>query len=497
MDQQKNDEISLQACALLIGVGNDLPATEKDAKNLYEILADPQMGGYSTDRIKLLTGNSATAAGIREGFTWLVNETKKSPASTAVVFYSGHGGVFESFGAKGFVSNYYLLPFDYDQTNLNETALSGTELSDLAQAVNARKMIVFLDCCHAGGIPVFKDAPKNQTFKQLAMPAELIAGLEAGSGRVAIASSRDTEVSIAKGEYSIFTDSLIKALRGAAARYDRFVRILEVLSFLFRDVPTRTKGRQNPMVKGIQNLTDNFALCLASEQHRINLIAAENEQPLLTWDEYQNLTAELDAQFKIKNAYRDRVNDYRVQQALNFEVGLGAQNLTPGAAETRYAVLDNHLRELETLYLNALKDLYSLRERIDRGWREPKLYAQFVCDKNGKIRYSKTEESYEIRLFIEDSPADTKSVTYSLLDESFDEPERQATKSDPQFEEFITSYGEFSIAAVLRFDNGTELKIVRWLSSALEDFYRSYPPPPPLEKAVATGIERIANEYFE
>lgn len=497
MSDKKDDELVSSASALLIGVGDDLTATERDAQRLYDVLVDPKLGGYNPERIKLLKGESATAEGIREGFAWLVEETKRKEASTTILFYSGHGGIFESFGAEGFTSSYHLLPFGYEETRLSETAIAGTEISDFVQAVNSRKLVVFLDCCHAGGIPIFKKASEKRKFRQSAMPAELVAGLEAGTGRVAVASSRDYELSIANEEFSFFTASLINALTGAVVRYDPFVRILEVISYLFRDVPARTKGRQNPFVKGIQNLSDNFALCLASEDGRMDYAAQPSEAQLLSWDEYQNLTAELEARFKIKNAYRDRVNDYRVQQALNYQPGTSANNTAAGSGveQKTTAAFDPPLQELETLYLKALKDLYSLREKINRGWREPKLLAHFTFDANDEIRYSDDEESYEIRLFIEDYPSDVKSVVY-LLDSSFDEPERQASKSDAQFEEFITSYGEFIVTAVLRFENGTEHKIVRWLSSALEDYYRLNEPRESIKEAVGKATEAIVDEYF-
>ena len=492
----KNDkEIVTNACALLIGVGDDLPATEKDVQRLYDILVDPKLGGYSPERIKLLKGESATAKGIRKGFTWLKEETKRKEASTTVVFYSGHGGVFESFGVEGFTSNYYLLPYGFDQAQLADTSVSGAEISDFVQTINSRKLVVFLDCCHAGGIPVFKKTKERGKFNQMAMPAELVAGLEAGSGRVAVASSRDYELSIAKEDYSIFTDSLINALTGAVVRYDPFVRILEVISHLFRDVPARTKGKQNTFVKGIQNLSDNFALCMASEEARMDYAVPLDEVELLSWDEYQNLSAEIEAQFRIKNAFRDRVNEHRVQQALNHQPSAGDSVVDTGIGGRVGTAFDLHLRELETLYLKALKDLYSLREKINRGWREPKLLAHFTFDADYKIRYSKESQSYEIRLFIQDYPSDVKSVTY-ILDSSFSEPERQAGKSDPQFEEFITSYGEFSITAVLHFENGTEYKIVRWLSSLLEDYYRLHEPRENIKKAVSKATEAIVDEYF-
>jgi len=41
--------------ALIIGVGGDLPATVADATAIFQLLRDPQKGGYPNENIEFLT----------------------------------------------------------------------------------------------------------------------------------------------------------------------------------------------------------------------------------------------------------------------------------------------------------------------------------------------------------------------------------------------------------------------------------------------------------
>ncbi len=48
------------AYALIIGVGNDLPASTRDAKAIYDILANKELAGYMKKNITLLVEKQAT-----------------------------------------------------------------------------------------------------------------------------------------------------------------------------------------------------------------------------------------------------------------------------------------------------------------------------------------------------------------------------------------------------------------------------------------------------
>ena len=179
--------------ALLVGVGADLPVTIKDATGLCNILVDPQRCGYPTEQVKLLIGELANKSGILQGLDWLQQKVNSDPQATAIVYFSGHGGQA--------LSNYYLLPFGYDSSEMERTAISGSEFTDKLCTLNAQKLLILLDCCHAGGLT----EAKMHSFVKSPIPIELATVLTAGSGRVMIASSRKNELSYTSTPFSVFT----------------------------------------------------------------------------------------------------------------------------------------------------------------------------------------------------------------------------------------------------------------------------------------------------
>ncbi len=150
----------LNAHALAIGIAayrhvNPLPpAIRNEAQEIRDLLADPQRCGYPPDNVQLLLDGEATLAAVRQALAGLT--ARSDPDSTVFFYFSGHGGRIDAGPQAG----EYLLPADAiytsDQT-LAETALPGAELTAALQAIPARKVVVVLDCCHAGGIGQPKD----------------------------------------------------------------------------------------------------------------------------------------------------------------------------------------------------------------------------------------------------------------------------------------------------------------------------------------------------
>ena len=233
--------------AVVVGVGADLPATIDDAQGLADVLRDPDRCAYPAEQVRLLTGEEARRAPVLEALDWLAARTAVDPEATAVVFFSGHG--YET-------PTYYLLPFGYNLLDLAGTSIAGEDFTMRLQAIRSKKLLVLLDCCHAGGMADAKGLPLTKS----PAPGDLAATLSAGSGRVILASSRKDELSYAGQPYSAFTGALIEALAGYGAfENDGYARVLDTAMWLGRQVPARTSDRQHPIVK-VSNLEDNFAL---------------------------------------------------------------------------------------------------------------------------------------------------------------------------------------------------------------------------------------------
>ena len=237
--------------ALIIGIGSDLPNTIDDAQGLADILRRPGHCAYLPEQVELLTGEAASRSGILAGLGRLAKSADEK--STVVIYFSGHG-----YHVKSSMDDaYYLMPFGYNVEQLRDTAISGLEFVGKLKAIKAQKLLLLLDCCHAGGMADLK-APGLQ-FAKAPLPPEAQSLLAQGQGSVAIASSKADELSFAGKPYSAFTLALIEALCGiGASQNDGFVRAADLALHAREMVPRRTKDRQHPILNYEQ--ADNFIL---------------------------------------------------------------------------------------------------------------------------------------------------------------------------------------------------------------------------------------------
>jgi hypothetical protein len=238
-------ETFVQGYAVVVGVGADLPVTVDDATAVADLLRDPGRCAYPAEQVRLLTGEQATATDILAALDTLAESTHVE--STAVVYFSGHG--MET-------PDYYLMPHGYKLGDLAGTAIPGDVFTHKLRAIQAGKLLVLLDCCHAGGQAEAKGLPGVKS----PLPPSTAAELERGRGRVLIASSRRDEVSWTGKPYSVFTAALLEGLAGYGAfERDGYARVLDLAMYAGRMVPDRTGDKQHPIVK-VSNLEDNFAL---------------------------------------------------------------------------------------------------------------------------------------------------------------------------------------------------------------------------------------------
>lgn len=128
--------------------------------------------------------------------------------------------------------------------SLAQTAISGAEFSAALRAIAARKLVVILDCCHAGGIGQPKDA---SSAPDIGLSEAYLDTLKGGRGRVILASSRSNELSwiLPGASHSLFTSHLLAGLRGGAngAGAQAQTRHVNVEK---RELPTLQKSWQLP-----------------------------------------------------------------------------------------------------------------------------------------------------------------------------------------------------------------------------------------------------------
>ncbi len=252
--------------ALLIGVGADLPCTVRDAEGLATVITDPRRCAYAESRVNVLTEKCADHQGVLRALNELAASCQED--SAVIVYFSGHG--YQLNTAIG--QAHFLLPNGYDVSNLAKTAISSELFLQKLRALPAQRVLLLLDCCHAGGIDDTKTP--GIAFTKSPLPLDTAEYLVAGKGRVVIASSQADELSYAGSPYSAFTLALVEALAGhRVATRDGFVRVADLAIYTGAKVSERTNGRQNPILNFRQ--ADNFAVAYYAggdaEPKRLNL----------------------------------------------------------------------------------------------------------------------------------------------------------------------------------------------------------------------------------
>lgn len=283
-----------QGHACIIGVGSDLPNTINDAKGLANILQDTGRCAYPQEQVHLLTGEQAKRENILSTLDNLATTTNSE--STVIIYFSGHGyQVASSMGEA-----YYLMPFGYDKKHLYQTAISGAEFTKKLQAIPAKKLLVLLDCCHAGGLDNIEEL--GLEVEKSPLPPEAQALFAEGKGIVLIASCNKEEKSYAAKPYSIFTSALIKALAGqSVAKKDGYVRVSDLALYTSKNVPKWTRDRQNPILNFKQ--ADNFRLAYYA--------GGELESKGLPFDEEPEIELEEeDKDSTVTNKIADNITQY-------------------------------------------------------------------------------------------------------------------------------------------------------------------------------------------
>lgn len=203
---------------LIIGISkyddediNDLRYADADAKALYDLLVDPERGGFNKDNIFLLTSDSSsddykpTKGNILFYLSLLAENAK--PEDTVIITYSGHGTEEKAEGVK------YLLPMDAELKIIEAYGIDNKKFVEKIEKIKAKKVLIFLDCCHAGGISRSGKGPSGQRLS-----GGYYRAMAEAEGVITFASCKGDQVSFESPEdgHGIFTKYLLEALQGAA-----------------------------------------------------------------------------------------------------------------------------------------------------------------------------------------------------------------------------------------------------------------------------------------
>ena len=201
-----------------------LRAPAGDAADLRDLLADPEIGGFSVTSVI-----NEKAQQIRLAIEDFLAE--RSPDDVLLVYLSCHG----------LVDLRRRLYFAARDTIKNRLAASGVEahwLLEQLEDCRARRQVVILDCCFSGA---FAQGAKGDD--DLGIGERLVGE---GRGRVVLTASRGTEYSFegepvhgedaARG--SVFTGALVDGIRPGAADADRdgYISVDDAYTYAFDKV---------------------------------------------------------------------------------------------------------------------------------------------------------------------------------------------------------------------------------------------------------------------
>ncbi|MBK1680404.1 caspase family protein [Rhodocyclus tenuis] len=287
-----------QGHALLIGVANyqkisRLPtAILNDVNDVAATLSSPNYCAYAPTNVVTLLDENATRAAILKGLDELA--TRAGPEDTACVFFSGHGGVVGSPGNEDSV----LATVDSDLADIENTSISSDVLAAALSQIKAKRLLVFIDACHAGGAAISKSLSdgKGHELKSGYSP-NTFAKLAVGSGRALMASCRADEVSAVfdGARNSVFTTALLAGLRGAADKSaSGFIRVFDLFNYVSEEVPKLIPDNQHPIFKA-DNLEGNFAVALSQggKKSLLSLGTTVMAQEEDSWSVLEKLLVEL------------------------------------------------------------------------------------------------------------------------------------------------------------------------------------------------------------
>ncbi len=250
------------AHALIVGIADYEKVTPlsrvvlDDARAIAELLIDTAYCGYARENVRVLLDKDATLDALRMELDALARRTDAE--STVVIYFSGHG----LRAAEGEHSGEYLLPVDADistRARLAATCLRGDVFTTLLRALPAAKILVLLDCCHAGGIGEVKAT--DAFMLKAGLSDAYYEQLRAGRGRVIMAASREDEFSWIHGNdaHSLFTLHLLNGLQGGIVSDDGVIRVFQLYDYV-RPRVRAAQPNQTPVFKA--DIEDNFAVAL-------------------------------------------------------------------------------------------------------------------------------------------------------------------------------------------------------------------------------------------
>lgn len=238
--EQSGSEQSVryEPCLWYLGIGVDtytsesipnLKFCERDARAIDQQLAKTGTNQGVKYVPSLLLDGQATVTRVEEALQSL--ERTVATQDTIVITFSGHG----VRGQRGL----YLLTREASLTGLHGSAVNWETLAAAIERLKAKRILVFLDTCHAGAF----------SESNLEIQTQFRERLSAKSGVLVLASSQGQELSeeVAQHDHGAFSLAVLEALKGLADRDDDGrLKLGELTRYVQTRVAALTNDRQHP-----------------------------------------------------------------------------------------------------------------------------------------------------------------------------------------------------------------------------------------------------------
>ncbi|MEM6800772.1 MAG: caspase family protein [Bacteroidota bacterium] len=208
-----------------------------DASAMAEQFARQEGKIFNRVEVRKLMNKRATLVNIRSGINWL--ESTAGPRDMILMFISAHGALDD----KG---SLYILPTDFEASNLFATALNIRDLTEGVGGSSSKKMI-FLDACHSGQSAYDLLEFANINSFNLNAAVEDMVKRESGLSVMTSSSGEEFSYENPRWGHGAFTKALLEGFGGHADfNEDETVSLGELNLYVMERVKELTSGRQHP-----------------------------------------------------------------------------------------------------------------------------------------------------------------------------------------------------------------------------------------------------------
>ncbi|WP_300672712.1 caspase family protein [Desulfoluna sp.] len=215
---------------------------------------------FKTLHVTELFDKKATKNNISRALDNVVTSAK--PKDVFVLYYAGHGVMVEN--EKG-TPHFYIAPHEvtslYREQHIWANGISAEQLTGYSKKIKARKQMLIMDACQAGGFEqtfAMRGAVEEKALKQLSRSS--------GIYLLAATQSEQFATEFASLKHGVFTYALLKGLQGEAdgSPKDGKTTVRELSAFIEDKVPGLTEThRGNAQYPSIYGRGQDFPILLS------------------------------------------------------------------------------------------------------------------------------------------------------------------------------------------------------------------------------------------